>query len=386
MLRQFIKMLIVGASVLPFLSAHSADTSELEDYVMKGMKRTGTQGLAVAVIEAGKVSKISTWGKRNVNGEPLTPETVMYGASFTKAVFAYTVMQMVDEGKIELDTSIASYLAKPLPEYIDEAKKYAAWQDLAGDDRWRKLTPRILLTHSSGFANYAFLEPDGKLRFHFDPGSRYAYSGVGIILLQFVIERGLGLDLATEMQTRVFDRFAMKNTSMMWRADFANNLADGWDENGKTQPHDKRSKTRAAGSMDTTITDFAHFAAAYIRGDGLTQKSRNEITLGQLKIDTAAQFPSLQALATPEKRHQDLAAGLGVIAFNGPQGRGFQKGGHDDATGNTWVCLEQRKSCVVIMANDVRAEALFPGIVNIVLGETGMPWSWEYGAHKWAKP
>ena len=197
MLRQFIKMLIVGASVLPFLSAHSADTSELEDYVMKGMKRTGTQGLAIAVIEAGKVSKISTWGKRNVNGEPLTPETVMYGASFTKAVFAYTVMQMVDEGKIELDTSIASYLEKPLPEYIDEAKKYAAWQDLAGDERWRKLTPRILLTHSSGFANYAFLEPDGKLRFHFDPGSRYAYSGVGIILLQFVIERGLGLDLAS---------------------------------------------------------------------------------------------------------------------------------------------------------------------------------------------
>ena len=386
MLRPLTTMLIAGLFSLTSMVARSADTSDLEDYIIKGMKRTGTQGLAIAVIEAGQVSSVSTWGKRNVHGEKLTPETVMYGASFTKAVFAYTVMQMVDEGKIDLDKSIASYLEKPLPEYTDEAKKYAAWQNLVGDERWRKLTPRILLTHSSGFANFAFLEPDGKLRLHFDPGSRYAYSGDGIILLQFVIERGLGLDLAKEIQTRVFDRFGMKNTSMMWRADFANNLADGWDENGKPQPHDKRSKTRAAGSMDTTITDFAQFAAGYVRGDGLTKKSRDELSRGQLRIDTAAQFPSLQAIVAPRYRHKDLAAGLGVITFLGPQGRGFQKGGHDDATGNTWVCLEQGKRCVVIMANDVRAESLFPGIVKIVLGETGMPWSWEYGAHEWAKP
>jgi hypothetical protein len=81
-----------------------------------------------------------------------------------------------------------------------------------------------------------------------------------------------------------------------------------------------------------------------------------------------------------------VAAGLGVITFNGPQGRGFQKGGHNDSTGNTWVCLERQKSCVVILSNDVRAEPMFPGIVQSVLGETGMPWSWEYGATGWAKP
>ena len=94
------------------------------------------------------------------------------------------------------------------------------------------MTPRILLTHSSGFSNFGFLEPDGKLKFHFDPGTRYAYSGDGLILLQFVIERGLGIDVGTEMQQRVFDRFGMKNTSMIWRPDFANNLADGWKADG----------------------------------------------------------------------------------------------------------------------------------------------------------
>ncbi|MFZ6819423.1 serine hydrolase domain-containing protein [Undibacterium sp. Ji22W] len=366
--------------------AQDKPSTPLDDYIVQGMQRTKAQGLAIAIIDNGKVTRISTWGQRNAQGDPLTADTVMYGASLTKAVFAYTVMQLVDEGKIDLDTSIANYLPKALPEYFDEAKKYAAWQHLAGDERWRTITPRILLTHSAGFANFGFLEPDGKLRMHFAPGTRYAYSGDGMILLQFVIERGLGLDLGKEMQSRVFSRFDMKTTSMTWRPDFATNLADGWKIDGKSEPHDQRSKTRAAGSMDTTITDFANFAAAYVRGDGITPHSRHELSRPQLTIDTATQFPSLQAQAIPAKRHPALAAGLGVISFNGPQGAGFQKGGHNDSTGNTWVCLEQRKRCVVILSNDVRAEPLFPEIVRLVLGETGMAWSWEYGAHDWAKP
>ena len=51
----------------------------------------------------------------------------------------------------------------------------------------------------------------------FDPGTRYAYSGEGINLLQFVLETGVGLDVGREMQRRVFDRFGMKRTSMTWR-------------------------------------------------------------------------------------------------------------------------------------------------------------------------
>lgn len=372
------------------LSLAGCATSKLEatldHHVVQGMERTGAQGLAIAIIQDGLVTQVRTWGKRNALGEPLTADTVMYGASLTKAVFAYTVMQLVEEGKLDLDTSIAAYLPKPLPEYTGEAKKYAAWQHLSGDERWRKLTPRILLTHSAGFSNFGFLEPDGKLRFHFNPGSRYAYSGDGIILLQFVIERGLGLDVGMEMQRRVFDRFGMKRTSMTWRADFAANLADGWKEDGSAEPHDERSKARAAGSMDTTIMDFARFAAAYVRGDGLRPTSRAELTRAQLPITTLSQFPSLQPIAPPQQQHTNLAAGLGVITFNGPLGHGFQKGGHNDSTGNTWVCLERQKSCVVVLSNDVRAEPLFPGIVKIVFGETGMPWSWEYGANSWAKP
>ena len=346
--------------------------------IARAMTATGAKGLALAVIEDGRIVHVKSYGLRNAAGDPLRGDTIMYGASLTKAVFAYTVMQLVDEGVIALDAPIDRYLPKPLPAYTEPEVEdlYARWSDLAGDERWRKLTPRILLTHSPGFANFGFLEPDGKLRFHFEPGARYAYSGDGFILLQFVLERGLGLDLGREMQRRVFDRFGMRNTSMIWRPDFRANLADGWDIEGKVEPHDERSRVRAAGSMDTTIEDFARFAAAFARGEGLSAGARAEIARPQLAITTRSQFPTLQPELPLAERRPDLAAGLGVIAFAGPQGPAFEKGGHNDTTGNSWICVERRRSCVVLLSNDVRAEAAFPDLVRFILGETGAPYDW----------
>jgi CubicO group peptidase (beta-lactamase class C family) len=349
--------------------------------VREAMAATRARGLALAVIDGGKLVHVGAYGERNAAGQPLQIDTVMYGASLTKTVFGYTVMQLVDEGRLKLDTPMVELLPKRLPDY-GNPPGYSNWGDLAGDERWRRLTPRILLTHSPGFANFAFLEPDGKLRFHFDPGSRYAYSGVGLILLQFAIERGLGLELGAEMQRRVFDRQGMRNTSMRWRADFANNLADGWTLDGKPRPHGQRSRVRVAGSMDTTISDIAAFTAALVRGDGLSPDSAAELLKPQLPISTASQFPSLQPELPPEQRRADLAAGLGLIVFEGPQGPGFFKGGHDDQTGNTLVCLRGPQRCLVILANDVRAEAAFPKLVALVLGDSGVPWSWEYGTMK----
>lgn len=359
-------------------AAQVPEAGQIDAEIRRVMATAQVKGLAVAVVEDGRVTHVQSFGQRNDKREPLQPQTVMYGASLTKAVFAYTVLQLVDEGRIDLDASIARYLPQPLPSYPND-RRYAPWRDLAGDERWRQLTPRILLSHRAGFANFAFVEPDGKLRFHFEPGSRYAYSGEGFILLQFVLEQGLGLDMGQEMQRRVFDRFGMRNTSMMWRADFASNLADGYTAAGKLEPHDERSKVRAAGSMDTTIEDFAKFAAGLMRGEGLSPRSRAEMTRAQWPITGAHQFPSLAPELPPAQRRADLAAGLGVVVFDGPQGPAFFKGGHNDSTGNTWVCVEKRRSCVVLLGNDVRAEALYPGIVKFILGETGTPWQWEYG-------
>jgi CubicO group peptidase (beta-lactamase class C family) len=372
-------MAAAGCSPPPSAASWAAPAraAAVEREVRAAMARTGARGLALAVIEDGRPVLVRAWGERNAAGDPLQAETVMYGASLTKAVFAYTVMQLVEEGRLDLDRPVAGYLPRPLPDY-GNLDAYGNWGDLAGDERWRRITARHLLTHSAGFANFSWDEPDGKLRFHFDPGARYAYSGEGLILLQFVIEKGLGLDLGAEMQRRVFDRFGMTDTSMKWRPDFARNLADGWMADGKAEPHDERSRVRAAGSMDTTIADFARFAAGFMRGEGLRPASRAEMLKAQLAISSAAQFPSLAPEAAAGARWKGLAAGLGVVTFEGPQGKGFFKGGHNDSTANMWACVERGRRCVVILSNDVRAEPAFPGLVDSVLGATGLPWAWEY--------
>jgi len=353
----------------------------INDEVKKIMARTRANGMAVAVIDRGKVGHVRAYGIRNAGGEPLTPDTVMYGASLTKTVFAYTVMQLVDQGKLKLQAPIRDALDKPLPEYRPDPvfpDKYGPYKDLAGDSRWEKITPWMCLTHSTGFNNFWFIEPDRKLRIHFDPGSRYSYSGEGLILLQFAIERGLGLDVG-ELTKANFDRLGMTRTSLIWRNDFAENLADGWNDQGQPQKHDDRSKVRAAGSMDTTISDLSKFVAALVRGVGLSKASRAEMTKPQLPIRTAHQFPTFAADLPADRQRKNLAAGLGVVVFNGPQGHGFYKGGHDGQTANTMVCVEARQRCVLILANDVRAEAGFGDLVRFILGDTGVPFEWEYG-------
>jgi hypothetical protein len=52
---------------------------------------------------------------------------------------------------------------------------------------------------------------------------------------------------------------------------------------------------------------------------------------------------------------------------------------HDGQTANSFVCLERGRRCVLLLANDVRAEARFADLVRFVLGETGVPYDWEYG-------
>ncbi len=200
------------------------------------------------------------------------------------------------------------------------------------------------------------------------------------MLLQFALEKGLGLDMGAEMRRRLFAPLGMTNSDVIWRPDFARNLADGWKADGSVEPHDERSRVRLAGSMDTSIADMARFAAGLVSGTGLRAKARAELVRPQLAITSRSQFPTLSPETAPPALWPGLSAGLGLVTFRGPQGRGFFKGGHNDSTGNMLVCLERRRRCVVILANDVRAERAFPTLVERILGPTGLPWGWEYPA------
>src|SRR5438552_17081206 len=141
--------LLDGTKIPPF---------KIERIVTRLMQAGRGTGLAIAVISSGEIVYAEGFGKRNVEqGLPLTTSTVMSGASFTKSVFAYLVMQLVDEKAIDLDRPVDQYLDKPLPEYEE-------YKDLAGDERYHRITARMLLSHTSGFPNWRRFTDDPKLR------------------------------------------------------------------------------------------------------------------------------------------------------------------------------------------------------------------------------
>jgi CubicO group peptidase (beta-lactamase class C family) len=358
------------------LDGRNLGTTAIDERVQALMKANHVTGLALALVRDGRVAYCHAYGLRNVEENlPVTPDTILYGASLTKATFAYMVMQLVDQHRIDLDRPVADYLPKPLPEYDDYA-------DLASDARWRKLTMRMLLSHTSGFSNFRALtregfDPKAKLTFYFDPGSRFAYSGEGLLLAQRVLERGLRMDVGAEMKSRVFDRFGMTRTSMTWRDDFSANLAQGYTIEGRLREHDHRDHVSAAGSMDTTVTDWSRFLAGVVRGEGLTPASKAEMIREQIRIHSAAQFPTLSDETTHDYDGIELGYGLGWGVFETPFGHAFFKEGHDDGTANYALCVERRQACILLMSNSVRAEGVFKPLSDDLMGDTRLPWKWE---------
>jgi len=239
------------------------------------------------------------------------------------------------------------------------------------------------LTHSTGFNNFWFIEPDQKLRIHFDPGTRYSYSGEGFSLLQFAIEhgkrsQGLGIDVG-DLTNATFARLGMTRTGLMWRPDFASNLADGWNDKGEPQPHDERSNVRVAGSMDTTITDLSKFVAALVCGDGLSATSRKEMTKPQPKSPKRTNFRRWRRIFQPHSNAKAFTRALASSSLMDRKGMASSKVDITSRLRTRSCALRRASGANIILSNDVRAEAGFADLVKFILGDTGVPYDWEYG-------
>ena len=361
----------VSAHGLQTLAGKALSRSKIEKGVEALRRGDAIPGIAVALIRHGQVVYLHAFGNRSLSPDrPLTVDTAMRGASLTKALFAYLVMQLVDERRIDLDRSIADYLPKPLPQYPQ-------YSELRGDPRWRKLTFRILLDHTSGFANYRSFEDDRKLRFHWDPGTRFGYSGEGINLAQFVLEEGLHLNIQREARKRIFDRFGMSRSSLVWQTRFNANSAVGYTPDGRAISYERSTTAHAASSLITTPRDWSKFLAAVVRSDGLTPASKAEMIPLQIPIRTASEFPTLIAKPSNEYSGIRLGYGLGWGVFDTPFGHAFFKEGHDDGVANYAVCVQPRQACTLLMSNSDRAEGIFKPLVELLMGKTRLPCRWE---------
>src|SRR5262245_57311310 len=107
-----------SSQALRRLDGAALDAAAIDSQVQGLMASDGVTGLGLALIRNGNAVFQKSYGLRDRERNlPLQPDTVMYGASLTKAAFAWMVMQLVDEGRIALDRSIGDYLPRPLPEH-----------------------------------------------------------------------------------------------------------------------------------------------------------------------------------------------------------------------------------------------------------------------------
>ena len=360
------------------LNGSQISSSEIDKTVKRLMDTANVQGLDLAILNNKRTVFIKSYGYKNKpKNELLDTSSVMYGASFSKAVFAYLTMKLVQEKIIDLDKPLYKYLSKPISEY-----EY--FSDLKSDDKWKLITARMCLSHTTGLPNVRWLHPTtgvedtlGVIRIYFMPGTKYAYSGEGLKLLQLVEEEITNKtveDLAIE---KVFNPIGMKRTGFIWHKEFDDNFAIGHLENGALNPKKKRTTPVASGSLVTTISDYSKFIETVMQQKGLDKKMYSEMLSPQIKIYSKVQFPTITEETTSENKAINLSYGLGWGLLKCKYGRAFFKEGHDDAWRNYNINFIDKGISIIIMTNSANGELIFKELLETLIGDTFTPWKWQ---------
>jgi CubicO group peptidase (beta-lactamase class C family) len=304
---------IAGAAIPAYagplrrLDGSKIKPEEIDRFITDRMQEAHVAGFAIAILQHNEVVYLKAFGERDVERHlPLEVDSVMYGASLTKGVFGVLVATLAEAKVIDLDRPIAEVLNQPW----SEIPKYA---DLAADPRANRITPRMLLSHTAGFANFRFLEPDGKLHIHFEPGTQYAYSGEGINLLQLVVEKVFATFLSAVMSDKVLSARAKKMLLM------------------------PRIKIRTGPQFPTLAMkptrDNDRVGLAYGLGWGLLTKT--------------------------------------------PVGLGYFKEGHEDGWRNYALAFDRQGIGVVLMSNSDNGDSLFRPVLEKVMANHVTPWAWH---------
>src|SRR5215218_614828 len=250
----------------------------LDQKIQQLMTDAHVTGLAVAVFNNNKPVYEKTFGYKNATTkEGIKPTTNFYGASLSKAVFAVLVLKLVEKGVLDLDKPLQEYLPKPIYEYTPAKKWHDNYKDLQTDSLYRKITARMCLDHTTGFSNWRWDEPDQKLRVNFAPGTKYSYSGEGMVYLQVVLEHLLGTSLEELMQKKIFIPLHMDRSSYKWQTKFEDDYCLGHQSTGKLYEKDKDNDARAASTLETTLDDYTKFIEAVLKGTVLKKETTKEM-------------------------------------------------------------------------------------------------------------
>ncbi|MEO0526532.1 MAG: serine hydrolase [Bacteroidota bacterium] len=360
------------------LDGSSIQKDSLTHKIEQLMQEAEVQGMAVTLLNDNEIVYKRTFGYKNLKEQQkLNDSTSMYGASYSKAVFAVLVMKLVDEGVLDLDTPLESYLPKKMYEYPKLTRWHDDFSALKNDSLYHKITARMCLAHTTGFPNYRWFEEDYQLRVKFEPGSRYSYSGEGFIYLQVVLERLLGKTLEELAQDKIFKPLAMSRSSYQWSSAFETDFAHGHSSNGELYPKDTDNEPRGGGTLETTADDYSKFMEAVLQQKIISKTAWEELFSPQISIKSVRQFGPLALKDSTLNDAIQLSYGLGWGVLETPYGKGAFKEGHADGFQNYSIVFPKAKKGIMIMSNSDNAEGIFKELLEVAIGDKYTPWEWE---------
>lgn len=342
------------------------------------MQAGHVQGLAIVVFNNRKPVYTKTFGYKNLHTKaPITPTTNIYGASLSKAVFAVLVMKLVEEGVLDLDKPLQQYLPKPIYDYTPTKKWHDNYSDLKGDTLYQNITARMCLDHTSGMPNWRWFEPDQKLRVKFTPGSKYHYSGEGLVYLQVVLEHMLAKPLEQLMQEKIFAPLGMTRSSYTWQPAFEADYCMGHKSNGELYEKDKDNEPRSASTLETTLQDYILFTNAVLNNRILKPATTQEMFTPQIRLRSVQQFGPFSQVNTAANDHIELSYGLGWGLLKSPYGWGAFKEGHGDGFQHYSIIFPKSGTGIIIMSNSDNGKSIFKELLATAIGDTFTPWHWQ---------
>jgi CubicO group peptidase (beta-lactamase class C family) len=331
------------------------------------MQQTDIPGLSIALVENGRTVWLRSFGTVDpATNAPVTDSTRFSAASLSKPVFAYAVLQLVDQGKLDLDTPLTHYWPKDHPYPIDPSN----------DPRLEQITARIVLSHRTGFPNW---RREGKpLQILFNPGSRFSYSGEGYVYLQRTIERIEDKPLNQIMQQLVFTPLGMADSTYISVP--GPNITPGYTQ-GLTQRTPIRSDDgNAAASLLTTAHDYSLFLEAILNGRGLKPTTLRQLETPQIAVDPACTNCTDKPI--PSTLSKELFWGLGWGIEQTPTGKYLWHWG-DNGAFKAFVAIDlKHRNAVVYFANSQNGLAITPELLRDALGGEHPSFAWiKYDAY-----
>jgi len=350
----------------------------LDNKIESLMKAANVQGLAIAIFNNNESVYKKTFGYKRVDTkEPINSNSNIYGASLSKPVFAVMVMKLVEEGFLDLDKPLQDYLPKPIYEYPPSKKWHDNYSDLKADSLYRKITARMCLDHTSGFPNWRWYEPDQKLRVKFRPGSRYEYSGEGMVYMQVVLEHMLGKSLEELMKEKIFIPSGMNRSSYTWQKEFEKDYCFGHQSTGALYEKDKDNDARSASTLETTLDDYTLFTKAVLKNSILKPATSKKMFTPQIRLRSVQQFGPLSLVDSTLNDGIELSYGLGWVLLKSPYGTGAFKEGHGDGFQHYSIIFPDQGTGIIIMSNSDNGESIFKELLETAIGDSFTPWRWE---------